>query len=242
MFISKRSSGEDWISFSDVMTGLMLVFLLIAIAFMRQERLKADEVKVKKKAIEEIAVEFKERQDKLYDALKSTFGDSLGAWNAHITRPDTLSVVFESPEVLFEAGRSDLRPRFQAILQFFWPRFVAVLTKPQFKDHIEEIRIEGHTSSEWIGKDYWAAYFANMELSQRRTRSVLRYVLSHGSNRNELIWQQQLVTANGLSSSKIIKQAGGNEDPVASRRVEFRVRTKSTQEVRKIISKVAPQL
>jgi outer membrane protein OmpA-like peptidoglycan-associated protein len=241
MHFRKTSTGEDWISLSDVMTGLMLVFLLIAVAFMRQERLKADEIRVQKKAIEEIAVEFRDRQDSLYAELASTFGDSLNSWNARVTRPDTLSVIFESPEVLFEAGKATLRPRFKEILQVFWPRFVEVLRKDGFRDHIDEIRIEGHTSSEWIGKDYWSAYFKNMELSQKRTRAVLRYVLSHGANREGLLWQQSLVTANGLSSSKPIKLPDKTEDVAASRRVEFRVRTSATRQVRKIINELLIQ-
>ena len=233
-----NKNEDDWISLSDVMSGLMLVFLFIALVFMRQERLQKDEIKIKKQAIEEIAIRYNERQDKLYEKLLHEFGDSLSVWNAHITKPDTLSVVFRNPEVLFEAGKSDIRPQFENILAYFWPRFIAVLTDPNFKPYIEEIRIEGHTSSEWVNKGYWEAYFSNMRLSQERTRSVLQYVMNLRGNNANLYWQQSLVTANGLSSSKLKKTYNGTEDRVASRRVEFRVRTTASSEVRKIISKI----
>jgi len=236
-----NESGEDWISLSDVMSALMLVFLFIAILFMREERLQKDEIKVKKEAIEQIAVSFSERQDKLYKRLQDTFKDSLEIWDAHITKPDTLSIVFQNPEVLFEAGKSDLKPRFKAVLNYFWPRFISVLTEPELKQHIEEIRIEGHTSSEWVNKGYWEAYFANMRLSQERTRTVLKYVLNMTSNQTDLVWQQSLVTANGLSSSKLRKTNVGSEDKTASRRVEFKVRTTAVSEVRKILSNIEIQ-
>ena len=233
-----NESADDWISLSDVMSGLMLVFLFIALVFMRQERLQKDEIKLKKQAIEEIAIRYNERQDKLYERLLNEFGDSLSVWNAHITKPDTLSVVFRNPEVLFEAGKSDIRPQFESLLGHFWPRFVAVLADPDFKPYIEEIRIEGHTSSEWVNKGYWEAYFSNMRLSQERTRAVLQHVMKLRGNSTNLYWQQSLVTANGLSSSKLKKADNGTEDRVASRRVEFRVRTTAASEVRKIITKI----
>ena len=50
--------------------------------------------------------------------------------------------------------------------------------RPEYKDGIAEIRIEGHTSSEWfdtVGLDM--AYYNNMKLSQDRSRNVLKYAL-----------------------------------------------------------------
>ena len=41
-----------------------------------------------------------------------------------------------------------------------------------------EIRIEGHTSSEWFDQSTGnEAYLNNMELSQNRARNVLDYIL-----------------------------------------------------------------
>ena len=47
-------------------------------------------------------------------------------------------------------------------------------------------------------------------------------------------WIRERLTANGLSSSKIIKSEG-KEDKKASRRVEFRVRTKAHEKIIKIV-------
>ena len=68
------------------------------------------------------------------------------------------------------------------------------------------------------------AYFRNMELSQERTREVLRFGLAHAPVAPELRnWAQSRITANGLSSSRVRQRADGTEDREASRRVEFRV-------------------
>ena len=93
-------------------------------------------------------------------------------------------------------------------------------------NEISEIRIEGHTSSEWSGEiSQEDSYILNMELSQNRTRSVLQYVLSIPDIAPIREWLKMHLTANGLSSSKLIANHHGKENPEESRRVEFRVRT-----------------
>jgi outer membrane protein OmpA-like peptidoglycan-associated protein len=90
---------------------------------------------------------------------------------------------------------------------------------------IREIRIEGHTSSEW-GPDSSPldAYFSNMALSQQRTQEVLRY--AYGLNAvQQSGWFRERVAAVGLSSSRLVRDAQGAEDAEASRRVEFSVLT-----------------
>lgn len=47
-----------------------------------------------------------------------------------------------------------------------------------------------------------------------------------------------LLTANGLSSSRIILDEFGAEDPDLSRRVEFRVRTMARSEIVRILEEV----
>jgi outer membrane protein OmpA-like peptidoglycan-associated protein len=135
---------------------------------------------------------------------------------------------------LFERGRATIRPQFADILADFFPRYVEVL-KP-FRSSIEEIRIEGHTSSVW-GRNSGSeeAYFLNMELSQERTRSVLQYVLGLSDVVDERSWIQPLLTANGLSSSRLVLDENGVEDQDLSRRVEFRVRTTAKTEIVRII-------
>ena len=76
-----------------------------------------------------------------------------------------------------------------------------------------------------------------MELSQCRTRSVLDHVLQIPEIKEKKGWLKQFVTANGLSSSKLI-EFNGEEDKEKSRRVEFRVRTKAEKRIVEILDKV----
>ncbi|MGL5099829.1 MAG: hypothetical protein ACRC6B_07360, partial [Fusobacteriaceae bacterium] len=108
----------------------------------------------------------------------------------------------------------------------------------KFKDEIEEIRVEGHTSTEWTKNSTpIESYFRNMELSQDRTRATLEYVMSLESMKSYEEFMINTVTANGLSYSKKIESTKGIEDKKMSRRVEFRIRTKAEKKIDEILQK-----
>ena len=118
----------------------------------------------------------------------------------------------------------------------FFPRYIKILK--QYQTDIEEIRIEGHTSSEWSKNmaQNEKTYFLNMELSQNRTRATLEYCLMLPNIATERLWIKQILTANGLSSSKPIL-VNGVEDSIHSRRVEFRIKTNSENQILKILQR-----
>lgn len=228
IFHPKNENGEHWISISDMMSGLMMVFLFISIAYMINVVKERDKIK-------EIAITYNRLQNDLYNDLFNEFKNNLDEWNAIIDR-QSLSVRFEAPDVLFQKGSYQLQDKFKAILNDFFPRYLSILTNEKYKNDIEEIRIEGHTSSEWqvdVSPDI--AYFLNMKLSQDRTRSVLEYVMNLPQVFNQNEWLKNYLTANGLSSSKLI-MTDEIEDKDKSRRVEFRVKTNSEKRIVKIIS------
>ncbi len=232
---SRKDEDSDWLSVSDLMAGLMVIFLFIAIIFIRPLTEQKIILEQQQERITEIASTWQETETNIYEALVSEFQDDLLAWNAEIEK-ETLLVRFKAPEVLFAEGQSEIRVRFREILSDFFPRYVGVLSG--FRTAIEEIRIEGHTSSEWNGVSPEQAYYNNMALSQARTREVLSFALSIPDVEGEKAWLQTLLTANGLSSSRLILNQFGTEDPYLSRRVEFRVRTKARSEIVKILEAV----
>ena len=220
-----RDDGDHWFSISDLMAGLMMVFLFVSIALMRHAYCERDRIK-------EIAVAYRETQLEIHDALQREFAGDLASWDATVS-PD-LSVAFNSPEVLFEAGEAGLRPRFMEILDGFFPRYLGVLET--FKNEIDEVRIEGHTSSEWFGSTGDEAYFNNMRLSQGRTRSVLEHVHSLPALLPSRPWIKAKVAAVGFSSAHAVKSpATGIEVASASRRVTVRVVTNAETKIRKIL-------
>jgi outer membrane protein OmpA-like peptidoglycan-associated protein len=232
-----------WLTVSDLMSGLMVIFLFVAISYMRVVVGQRDLVAIERDRIKQVIVAWDQTQDAVYRALEEEFREDLTRWNAEIVRQD-LMVRFREPEVLFERGKDTLQPRFQEILGDFFPRYVRRLDEfshcdplPNGKPRgcIEEVRIEGHTSSEWNERvPPEEAYFNNMALSQDRTRSVLRYCHSlPGVSR--YAWLEQRIAAVGFSSAHLILDAQGQEDRERSRRVEFRVKTTIEKQLMKII-------
>jgi len=237
-FLQNNSHTDDevhWLSVSDLMAGLMMVFLFISIALMRNAFLERDKVQIEKDKIKEIAVAYQENQVAIFDELMSEFKPDLDKWGAEIDK-DTLSFTFKSPDVLFARGDIAIRPQFKVILNDFFPRYLTVLLK--FSDSINEVRIEGHTSSVWNGgttED--RAYFKNMWLSQGRTRSVLQHVYLLKSVAKDKAWVKRHIAAVGFSSSKVIME-NGVENHERSRRVTFRAITNAETQIRQIIEGV----
>lgn len=227
----KTEAESEWVSISDLMSVLMIIFLFIAISYMHN--VQQNQLNVKK-----VAVAYQELQTDLYLELWEEFKEDLPSWKAVIER-DTLTIRFEEPEVLFAIGSADLTDKFQVILEDFFPRYVRIISSDKYRNNIEEIRIEGHTSSEWNGESQeMEAYFNNMSLSQNRTRSVLKYCMSLISESEILKWSKKYITANGLSSSQIILDDEGKEDKQKSRRVEFRTKTNAEKKVVEIIERM----
>ena len=227
----KTEAESEWVSISDLMSVLMIIFLFIAISYMHN--VQQNQLNVKK-----VAVAYQELQTDLYLELWEEFREDLSEWKAVIEK-DTLTIRFEEPEVLFSIGSYELSEKFQIILNDFFPRYVRIISSEKYKNNIEEIRIEGHTSSEWNGEsENMEAYFFNMSLSQNRTRSVLKHCLGLLEESEILAWSRKYITANGLSSSHLIKNTDGVEDKQKSRRVEFRTKTNAEKKVVEIIERM----
>jgi len=219
------ATDPHWVSSTDLMSGLMLVFMLIAVAFMLQASRERDRTRAS-------AEEWAASKEAIYEALVAEFEDDLPGWQAEI-EGDSLIVRFRGPTSLFEAGSTNLSPRFQEILQEFFPRYVAVLHR--FEADLSEIRIEGHTSSEWIGaRSEHEAWVQNMVLSQGRTLEVLVYSLDQITATPLYGWGRVMLLAGGRSSSQLVVR-DGVELPEESRRVEFRARTNAEEKLSEIL-------
>lgn len=221
----EQSNQSYWIPLADMMTGLMMVFMLLTAAFMlRVEQTTTLVVK-----------EYEITKRDMLLALQKEFAKDLKQWNAEIL--GDMTIRFNDPSVLFTTGSSDLRPRFKEILSDFFPRYISLLTSDKYKNDIKEIRIEGHTSIFWNdAKDEKEAYFKNMALSQARTRSTLEYLLSSPELQDKETWLIQHVTANGLSSSHPISKDPSN---ASNQRVEFRIVTNANEKMDIIAQKIS---
>lgn len=215
----EREENAFAMSTGDLMAGLLFIFILLLMGALLRVQEKAEQD-------EEIVKRYDQIKTQLYIDLQEEFKEDLTVWRASID--STLCVRFQEPAMLFDYDKAVLKPLFKDILNDFFPRYIQVLKRNEYKDNIVEIRIEGHTDSS-------GDYFYNMMLSQDRTRSVLQYCFSL-MDEAEKDWARSLITANGLSSSQPIL-VEGKEDKDLSRRVEFRVRTNAEKQLEDIADK-----
>jgi len=222
-------NARTWVSVSDMMTGLMMVFLFISLLFMQ-------EAEKEKKAVKNIAVTYQHYQEELRRSLADEFKSDLVLWNAELL--DDTTIRFKEPDVLFDEGSKTIKPRFQEILNDFFPRYIGVISSPKFKANIEEVRIEGHTSSTWEdSNNLETRYLNNALLSQQRSFSILDYCFRIPQIIPFQDWLTGVVRANGLAFANPVI-VDGTEDQGRSRRVEFKVKTKAEDKIREIVNTI----
>lgn len=234
-------SDTNWISFSDIMTGLMVIFMFISLSFI---------IEVQKRQAErdEIFEEFKQTKEQLFYELDSVFHDDFDKWNVEFDKD--LSIKFTNPEVLFRQGYSDIRPEFVTILNDFLPKYFNVLIQEKYKDKIAEVRIEGHTDDVPAPTYDSDPYIGNIKLSQARSAEVLKffrnmdYYTTLPSDKEKRI--QFWLTANGLSYGRTLDKnkelsaiSGKDANDAYSRRVEFRIVTTSDKIVERVIKEIS---
>ena len=227
----EQSNQSHWIPLADLMTGLMMVFMLLTAAFMlRVEQTTTLVVK-----------EYEATKNDMHLALQKEFAKDLQQWNAELL--GDMTIRFNDPTVLFATGSAELRAPFKKILSDFFPRYIGILSSEQYKSAVKEIRIEGHTSSFWAeSMDTKTAYFRNMELSQARTRSALEFVLSLPKVGGDQDWLIAHVTANGLSSSRPLNpELKSVKSQKANQRVEFRIVTNASDRMDQIAKDLQKQ-
>lgn len=217
----KKNSDNIWTSISDLMTGLMIIFLFVCIGFLFDLKKQQDE-------IEAIKNQYEATRVKIYKDLIEEFKpEEMAGWGAQIDDAE-LRVIFIAPSVFFDVGSSVVKPSFQQVLTEFFPRYIKVLEK--YSDDILEVRIEGNASIE-EGENINSNpdYFRNMQLSQARAFNVLQYVFSLGAVQEKRQWMIDKLRANGASFSKATIEKAD-----VSRCVEISIRRNAEKAVRDI--------
>ena len=231
-----------WMSVSDLMTGLMVIFLFVSIAYMyqiqKQEEKKKQDfseyVDAKTQLRKEFEKKFEDRQDEI-----AILSDSI--------KNNDIVIRFSEAQTLFPINESRLTPHFERILDEVIPGYMDVLLKNDLSQRINEIRIEGHTDNSPFGPNDADPYLSNLKLSQDRAREVVKYVrkvcLKHYTY-SDYKKIEAWLTAVGYSytyaldkNGEYISKSKQKIDPDRSRRVEIRVITDDYKVLKEIIER-----
>jgi outer membrane protein OmpA-like peptidoglycan-associated protein len=205
------------------MTGLMVIFLFIAIAYIKR-------VQENQSVLTQYVENKRELHDKLVEEFKTETAE--GKVSIH----GDLSMSFENAETLFKSGSWELTTSFKTELASYIPRYLNILLKDSMRSKIREIRIEGHTDDVPFPQLDPDPYLANLILSQRRTLNVMAYIRDLPEYQNYTDSEKEQLeywfTANGLSYGKALDNSSEYKylsrqeiNREKSRRVEFRIIT-----------------
>lgn len=157
-------------------------------------------------------------RERLVADLKTSLGSQIAQVGGRIEKTGKIVV---PDKVLFLTGQDGIRPQVAQFLKDFCPRWLAALKNSGAKKDVAEIRIEGHSSSEWNSVDTpRKAWLLNLALSQRRAQAVLERCLALVAQSDLGAWARGKLTAVGYSSSRPVF-VNGSEDVRRSRRVVF---------------------
>lgn len=208
---------DYWLSFSDLMAGLLMIFALMLLAALYHYQSGVE-------GIREILLV---RED-VVEELKNKLEDGPGSV-VHVEDNGTVRFL---DNVLFAQGSAIVSTRGREQLAAFTNRYLSVLLENEdFKSQLRAIVIEGHTNND-------GSYEYNLDLSQRRAFSVMMVILAEAGENTDIL--KALVTANGRSFSELIYRgtARTEVDKEASRRIEIHFRLNDDELLREILDKV----
>lgn len=216
MFAEQDEIHDGWMSFTDLMSGFLVVFILVSVIALNQVPELMDDIQ--QQSMQQVVAQ-----------VKTTGVVSIEASEDHAIRFLTPRLATDG---LFAEGSDRLTPDFRASLDDFLPAYLDELGRiyaqaPERKIDVRELRIEGHASAK-------GSYLYNLDLSSRRAQAVLQHILNHPdfAAREPAFrdrFKQQAISV-GYSFSKPLDRLGrpvavtGREaDEQKSRRVEFRI-------------------
>ena len=246
--LGKKNKSEDttWLSLSDMMTVLMVLFLILAIYIAVSASQKLNEVT-------RVINSFIDNENKLCQKLKNELYVEFNPNDLNVAC-EPIRITFVNEKYKFDHDSHVLKEDFKVTLTKFFPIYLNVIDNWNFTDAsgervdlsslIDEVRIEGHTDSAGSTKyDDNAKYLYNMTLSQKRSKSVLNHVFKIQTLKEKNQWMRDKLTANGLSYSRRLNTENKpldyndktqTEDKKASRRIEIKLRTKAREIIKEL--------
>ena len=210
---SNQNSDDDsnvfWVTMSDLLLGLVVVFLVLFIfAITGFTQNKINEKESQYEVTEKIARELQKNDIK--------------------AEVDKFSGTIKISDLeLFELNSWELSEKGRQYMSKFVPVYLDTIMKnSDITDKISQIVIEGHTDSQAFAgaKTPEEKYYKNMDLSLKRASSVAQYIV-YSDYQGKKEYEKKLfnllsVVGKGPSNPVIIN---GKEDFAKSRRVELKI-------------------
>jgi len=225
-------------SFTDLMTSLTVIFILLLVASHNNEQQKLDTARAQVADTQQRLTTAEHTTATTRNAMLMTLKQALAVFAAQgvkteVDPADPLGLLVLVPEGLlaFAIGETKIPPAGVDFLRAFTPLLAATACSDTFKGELSSIVVEGHSDSS--GKDE-----TNLPLSQARAMAVVQESLRVLSGLGEPVSSSPslrscfltFLSASGRGSSEPMLDADGQEDKVRSRRVVFKIRVRSLEQ------------
>ena len=258
----KRKSNDEetsyWLSYSDMMAALLLIFVLIISFTMLQSKRQYEEkerellsqqnvigeqqeqLEQQKKAMEsqkKIVEQQKEQmasQQAQLDKIIGVKSNLISALKDEFDGSDlSVSVDSQTGAITFDASVLFDKGKYEIKDEGknFLDQFLPRYFSVLLKNDFHQYISEVIIEGH---TDTTADYLYNLELSQQRALAVAKYCLDEKSSsvsKDQIEQLQKIMTANGRSFSNPVYNSDGSIDMDASRRVEFKFRLKDEEMV-----------
>jgi outer membrane protein OmpA-like peptidoglycan-associated protein len=198
-------------SLTDLMTSLMVIFVLLLLVF------------VSHTASKDAAV-----TDVLLKRLKQDLIPQ--GFSQELIRPDprdrnAILVIVPDNLMRFDTQKANVNSNGQGWLKTHIPGLANVLCGAQFRASVDSIVVEGHTDRQpWTGLSVGESQNKNLQLSQQRSMAVVEEALTDLSSQpEEHDCFLQKLSATGRGEQEL------EATDAQSRRVIFRIRVKASQ-------------
>ncbi len=193
-------------SFTDLMTSLAVIFILLLCASLNNAFQKGQSTR--QNILEKLQKELQEYIAQGVEVKKD--------------EKDPLALLILVPEKVldFQFDKTDIPSRGIEFLNVFMPRFSKIIYSPDFRHEISSVVVEGHTDSH--GDDLY-----NLKLSQGRALEVVKQCLNILSNEEDRkLYFLKLLSATGRG-----ERDPYYEDDAKNRIVVFKIRVRSFEEM-----------
>ena len=196
-------------SLTDLMTSLMVIFILLLLVFLHRT------------AGKDIAV-----TDVLLRTLKTDLiPQGFSNENIQIDKKDRNAILIVVPDNLmnFEVGEAELRPEGSEFLRTRMPSLSRILCSAEYRNSIESVVVEGHTDAQpYRGRSGEESQNLNLKLSQDRSMEVVKSTLTV---------LDSMAEERDCFLEKLSASGRGEQDleatPEQSRRVIFKIRVRA---------------
>ena len=195
------------LSISDLMSALLLIFILLLSGILLK---LAEQQELNQSQLDLISEQQKAKRS-IIEQLKGEMDEF------DIEVDPKTGVIRIKESILFDFGKSDIKPTGKVFLERFIPKYAEILlSKIEIRNQIGQIIIEGHTDN--IG-----TYVNNLLLSLQRANSVASIIFQNDfhefDTREEF---QKRLSVNGRSFMNPISDNITQENRRNNRRVEFK--------------------